>query len=65
MPRRPSKPKPGEQVHISFYEAGEIVAEIDKLAERLSKEDPHGRKLTRTDAVRSLIRSGLAARGSK
>lgn len=62
VPRRPSKPKAGEQVHISFYEDGAIVLEIDQLAESLTKEDQHGRRFTRTDAVRSLIRAGIAAR---
>jgi hypothetical protein len=65
VPRRPSKPKPGEQVHLSFYEDGAVVLEIDQVAEALTKDDPHGRKFTRTDAVRSLLRAGLAARKGK
>lgn len=60
VPRRPLKPKPGEQVHISFYEDGALVLEIDRVAESLTRADQHGRKFTRTDAVRSLIRAGLA-----
>jgi hypothetical protein len=62
VPRRPSKPKPGEQVHISFYEDGALVLEVDQAAEELTRDDEHGRKFTRTDAIRSLIRAGLAAR---
>ena len=65
VPRRPSKPRPGEQVHISFYEDEESSSEIDQVADALTKEDQHGRKFTRTDAVRSLIRAGIAARRSK
>jgi hypothetical protein len=65
VPRRPAKPKPGELVHISFYEDGAIVLQIDEAAKELTAEDPHGRRFTRTDAVRSLIRAGIASRKPK
>jgi len=61
VPRRPTKIKPGASgtVHLSFMVEAELVRSIDEETERMKAEDPYDRAVSRTDAVRSLLRDGL------
>jgi hypothetical protein len=65
--RKPTKIKPGATgtVHLSFIVEAALVRDLDEEAERMQKEDPYGRAVSRTDAVRSLIRDGLKYRTEK
>lgn len=62
MPRPPKKVKPGTGlVNFSFLLDAELAHEVDSVAEQMRKEDPLQRAVTRTDALRALIRTGIAA----
>jgi hypothetical protein len=60
MPSKPSK-----LVHISFLVDPEVAKRIDDEAKRLTKEDPHQRPYTRTDALRVLLNLALKVRGEE
>lgn len=64
MPRKPTKIKPGATgtVHLSFVVEAALVRDVDEEAERMKQEDPYARPVSRTDAVRSLLRDGLKYR---
>lgn len=70
VPRPPKKLKPGPHlVRITFMLEADLVRQVDEVAARLTAEDESRRGFTRTDALRVIIRNGLAnhaeKRGSK
>ena len=67
MPRRLTKIKAGATgpVHLSFIVDAGLVRDVDDEADRMKSEDPYGRVVSRTDAVRSLIIDGLKSRADR
>jgi hypothetical protein len=61
VPRPPNKPKPGQPVRVSIHITYEDAVWVDKQAERLSAGEKFGRRLTRSDVIRSLIRDARTA----
>jgi hypothetical protein len=50
-------------VRLASMIPGELVKKLDRLAEKLTGEDPYGTKYTRTDALKRVIVDGLKANG--
>lgn len=65
MGRKPRKIKVGENVHVSFILDATTAGDVDAEAAHMAETDPLGRAVTRTDALRVLIREALAARRAK
>lgn len=63
LPRKPKKPRGKAPVRVNYYLPGELVTRIDAYAEKLAAEDPLGRPVTRTDAIRLLIADALKRAG--
>lgn len=66
MPRKPTKPSKDEGlVKVTLMLPNEDVASIDEEANRLTRDDPYGRTVTRTDVIRSYIKGGLSKRDGR
>jgi hypothetical protein len=64
--RKAKKPRPGAgPARITFLIDAATVRIVDEVAEELTADDPFQRRLTRTDALRLLIREGIKARRGK
>lgn len=63
--RRPNKPKKGEPFRLNLVLPGELVAEVDNLAEQLKSSDVYKRDVSRTDAIKVLLRDALDARAKR
>jgi hypothetical protein len=61
--RRPQKPKPEDAtLRISLLISVDDAQWVDKQAERLSADEKFGRRLTRSDVIRGLIRHARDAK---
>lgn len=63
LPRRPNKPRGKAPIRVNTHLPGELVARIDRYAEKLAAADALGRPVTRTDAIRTLIAEALKRAG--
>jgi hypothetical protein len=63
--RTPGKPKKGVPYRLHIILPGEVVEDVDALVGQLKSEDPYGRNVTRTDAIRVLITEAVRARKKK
>ena len=60
---RPRIRPPGENTVLSFKVSDELIALLDKAAERLTRERPPGSsRVSRTEAIKILLSEALAAR---
>lgn len=62
MPKKPDKPEP--LVPAMFRLTPSLIARLDAHAQRMSAQTP-GLRLTRTDALRSLLTAALDAAEGK
>jgi len=63
MPRKPTAPKKGDKLtKVTLMLPTEYVEAIDREADQMSEGDEWGRKATRTDVFRVMIKNWLAAK---
>lgn len=63
LPRRPNKAKGKKPIRVNTHLPVDLVARIDRYAEKLAAADATGRPVTRTDAIRLLVADGLKREG--
>lgn len=63
MPRKPTAPRKGDKLtKVTLMLPTDYVEAIDQEAERMSEGDEWGRRATRTDVFRVLIKGWLASK---
>jgi hypothetical protein len=63
LPPKAKKARGKKPIRVNYYLRPELVARIDVYAEQLAKQDPLGRPVTRTDAIRLLLADALKRAG--
>lgn len=63
LPRKAKKPRGKGPVRVNYYLPADLVARVDRYAEKLAEGDPLGRSVTRTDAIRALVADALKRAG--
>jgi hypothetical protein len=63
VPPKAKKPKGKKPIRVNYYLPVDLVTRVDTYAAKLAAEDKLGRPVTRTDAIRLLIATGLKTEG--
>jgi hypothetical protein len=63
--RKPNKVTGKDPVRVNYYLPAELMIRVEKFAQIAKKQDPLGRDVTRTDAIKALIERALDAEGIK
>lgn len=63
VPPKAKTPKGKKPIRVNYYLPGDLIARVDRYAEKIAAEDQLGRAVTRTDAIRLLLMKGLKSEG--